>query len=599
MPKGKNVPIDYTSREFDSIKEDLLDHAKRYYPDNYKDFSEASFGSMVLDSVSYIGDVLSFYLDYNVNESFLDTAIEFENVRKHAKALGYNYAGAPSTYGVVDLYILVPSNGEGTAPDVTYLPTIKRGTTLAAQNGSQFVITEDVDFNNTKSDYVAARFNPDTGATTFFAVRSAGQVQSGQYFISNANLMNGSFERYKKVRVGSPNISEIFEVYDSEGNRYYETTNLSQEVVFMETTNKNAAADGVRSILKPFVVARRFVVEQDDTGTYLQFGFGTDNSDEHGLIDPSKIALKMHGKKHISNASFDPTKLLSTNKLGLAPSNTVLTIVYRSNGAGGPNVGANTIDTFITKDLQFTNVSTLNQATLTTVRDSLEVTNPEALVSTSPITSTTELKIRAKAHYATQNRAVTKQDYESVVYNMPNKFGSVKRANIVNDPSATNRRLALYVVSEDNNRILAKANTATKNNLKNWLSQYKSMNDIIDIKDAIIANFGIQFNITADPRANKNSVLLECKQAIADYFEDPLYIGEPVYITKIYEILNKIDNVSDVKRVRITSKTDEGYESTGNEVELNLSRDGSFIKVPNDVIMELRYPDRDIVGMVR
>ena len=599
MPKGKNVPIDYTSREFDSIKEDLLDHARRYYPESYQDFSAASFGSMVLDSVSYIGDILSFYLDYSVNESFLETAIEFENVRKHARSLGYSYAGAPSTYGFVDFYVLVPSNSEGTAPDTAYLPTLKRGLTLSAQNGSQFVLTEDVNFNTAKADFVAARFDPDTGATTFFAIRTAGQVQSGQYFISNANLTSETFERYKRVRVGGPEISEIYEVYDSEGNRYYETTNLSQEVVFMETTNKDAAADGVRSILKPFVVTRRFVVEQDDTGTYLQFGFGKENSDEHGLIDPSKIALKMHGKKHISNTSFDPTKLLSTNKLGLAPSNTILTIIYRSSGYGGPNVGANTITNFVTKDLNFANLSTLNTATLNTVRDSLEVSNPEPLVSTSPITSTTELKARAKGHYATQNRAVTKQDYESVVYNMPNKFGAIKRANIINDPSATNRRLALYVVSQDNNGILAKSNTATKNNLKNWLSQYKSMNDIIDIKDAIIANFGIEFSITADPRANKNAVLLECKQAISDYFEDPLYIREPIYITKIYELLNKIDNVSDVKRVNISSKTDEGYENSSAEVEINISRDGSYIKVPSDVIMELRYPDRDIVGTVR
>ena len=101
MPKNKNVNIKYTSREFATIKQDLIDHAERYYPESYKDFSQASFGSMVLDSVAYVGDVLSYYLDYNVNESFLDTAIEFDNIRKHARSLGYNYNGIPSSFGTL------------------------------------------------------------------------------------------------------------------------------------------------------------------------------------------------------------------------------------------------------------------------------------------------------------------------------------------------------------------------------------------------------------------------------------------------------------------------------------------------------------------
>ena len=88
MPKNKNTIIKYTSRDFESIKEDLVDHAKRYYSDTYRDFTDASFGSMILDTVAYTGDVLSYYLDYHVNESFLDTSLEFDNVRKHARALG-------------------------------------------------------------------------------------------------------------------------------------------------------------------------------------------------------------------------------------------------------------------------------------------------------------------------------------------------------------------------------------------------------------------------------------------------------------------------------------------------------------------------------
>ena len=243
MPKNKNVAVKYTSRDFESIKEDLVEYAKRYYPDGYRDFSAASFGSLVLDTVAYTGDILSYYLDYHVNESFLDTSLEFDNIRKHARAFGYKFAGAPSSFGTVSLFMLCPANTDGTAPDRTYLPVLKAGASFTTSEGGNFILTEDVDFADISSDIVAARFNSTTGATTYFAVRNYGQVQSGVLNIATVDLNNSAFERFKKVRVGGPNISQILSVYDSSGNRYYEVENLSQEVVFVETTNQNAASD--------------------------------------------------------------------------------------------------------------------------------------------------------------------------------------------------------------------------------------------------------------------------------------------------------------------------------------------------------------------
>ena len=340
MPKRKNIKIDYTAREFDTIKEKLLDHAKRYYPDNYKDFSSPSFGSMILDSVAYVGDVLSYYLDYSANESFLDTSIEYDNIQRHAKSLGYNHKGVPSSYGLVSLYIIVPSNTDGTAPDTNYLPILKRGTSFSSFNGGNFVLTENVDFSAPKTETVAARFDASTGATTFFAVRVYGQVQSGLIQTAKSDLRNQTFERFKRVRVGGPQVTEIMSVVDSEGNIYYEVENLSQEVIFVETTNKEANSQGVRSIIKPFAVSRRFTVERDEIGTYLQFGFGSDEEEVNGLVDPSRVALKMHGRNYISTENFDPSKLLQTNKLGVSPSNTIIRITYRINEFNKINVGS-------------------------------------------------------------------------------------------------------------------------------------------------------------------------------------------------------------------------------------------------------------------
>lgn len=598
MPKSKNININYTSREFASIKQDLVDYAKRYYPESYKDFTDASFGSMILDSVAYVGDVLSYYVDYSVNESFLDTAIEFDNVRKHARALGYNYTGIPSSYGVITAYILCPANAEGTAPDLTFLPTLKRGSVFSTGNGVNFALTEDIVFNDAKNEFVAARFNETTGATTFFAVKANGMIQSGLIFSTEVEV-ESVFERFKRIRIGDSTISEVQSVFDSEGNQYYEVDNLAQEVIFIETTNQNAIADGVRSIIKPFVATRRFVTQRDDEGTYIQFGFGSEGEDATGLTDPSKIALNLHGKRTISENSFDPTKLISTNKLGISPSNTTLTIAYRSNDQVGSSVGVNSVSIVSQSELVFDVDADLDQDKKNTVSNSLEITNELPITSVNADITLEELKQRAIASYSAQNRAVSKQDYESLVYNMPAKFGAIKRANIVNDPSSTNRRLSLYVVSEDSQGKLAATNSVTKNNLKNWLTSYKMLNDVVDIMDVKVINFSVDFVAQIDKRFDTDSVLAECIEDLKTYFKEVSYVGEPIYITRIYQRLNDIDGVTSVKDVVLENLTGGNYSSSVLNFRDALSRDGTFIKMPQNAIAELKYPDLDIKGTVK
>jgi hypothetical protein len=599
MPNKKNVNIKYTSRDFESIKQDLIDHAKRYYPDNYRDFTTPSFGSMVFDAVAYVGDVLSYYVDYSVNESFLDTSIEFDNIRKHARSLGYNFYGTPSSYGVVSLFVLCPSNADGTAPDTTYLPIIKKGTSFSGIAGGNYVLTEDVNFNAAKNEFVAARFNDTTGATTHFAVKVHGQVQSGIFEITEINLNNTAFEKFKKVKVGDSNITEVFSVVDSSGNKYYEVDNLAQEVVFVETTNKDAFASGVRSILKPFVATRRFTLEQDDTGTYLQFGFGSEDEDAVGITDPSKIAIKMHGKKQITNNSFDPTKLLSTNKFGISPYNTILKVIYRTNDPNSINAPALSIKDVVFVDYLFNNLDTLNTTKVEAVKRSLEVSNEQPITGFNSDLTNEELKVRAKSHYATQNRAVTKQDYESIVYQMPPKFGSIKRANIINDPSSSNRKISIYVVSEDDDKKLAKCDEITKNNIKNWISRYIPINDSVELKDAFIVNFSIDFNLVYDRTYDPNTVLFACQSKIEEYLKTSLYIGEPLYLSTFYNILNKLTGVTDVKKITIKNKSGGVYSSNSLNFDKILSKDGTYLKVPKNVILELKYPAIDIKGTVR
>ena len=600
MPKLTNkVPIKYTSRDFESIKGDLKQFARRYYPDTFKDFSEASFGALVLDSVAYVGDVLSYYLDYHVNESFMDTAIEYNNIRKHARSLGYKYAGTANSYGTVAMYVIVPANSDGSAPQTAYIPTVNRGTTFNSSTGGSFMLTEDVRFADPKNEIVAARFNSTTGQTSYFAIRAFGQVVSGQYQRAEADLSSSIFERFKKIRIGDNLITEIISVFDDSGNEYYEVENLAQEVIFKETTNRNASSDGIPSILKPFVASRRFVMEQDDTGTYIQFGFGSETDEDVSLADPSKVVLKMNGRAHITDKSFDPANLLGTNKFGVSPDGSILTITYKINDSTNINAPIGAISVVASRDISFDDETSLSVNSMNEVVESLEVYNEETITGDSVEITGEELKTRAKAFYATQNRAVTKQDYESLVYNMPAKFGFVKRVKIVNDPSATNKRIAMYIMSEDQDGMLVAANSTLKNNLKTWLSNYKGMNDIIDVFDAKVVNFGIDFTILSEHTKDTRDVMFLAIEEIKDYFNETAYIGEPIYLSNVYDILNKTSGVVDVKKVSIFPKTGDNYSSDTFDFDLMMSKDGTYLKAPRNVVFELKYPNLDIKGVVK
>ena len=177
---SRKTPIKYTSREFDSIKRDLIEHARRYYPETFRDFNEASFGSLVLDSVAYIGDILSYYLDYQANETFLDTAIEYDNVLRLGEQVGYKQPLKSNSFGIVTLYILTPIDAAGIGPDSNYLPKLARGSRFSSKSGEIYTLIDDIDFANENNEIVVARADSDTGTPTFYAIKTTGQIISGE-----------------------------------------------------------------------------------------------------------------------------------------------------------------------------------------------------------------------------------------------------------------------------------------------------------------------------------------------------------------------------------------------------------------------------------
>jgi hypothetical protein len=598
MPQdpNKKIPINYTNREFEGIRKELEQIAERFYPDSFQDFSEASFGSIVLDSVAYVSDQLSFYLDYNVNEMFLDTSFQRSNIVRHGRILGYKDPGRPSTYGVVSLYILVPASTVGLGPDTQYLPILKRGSRFTSQSGLNFVLTENVDFSDSKNQVVVATVDGTTGAPTFFAVKAFGNVVSG--FFKRELITVGDFERFKLIELQSDNVSEIVSITDSEGNEYFEVENLSQDIVYQEIPNNNFKNENAPSIMKPLLVSRKFISFTERSRTFIQFGSGNPN-ESNVVADPQKVAMNIFGKSYVTDTTFDPTKLTKNENFGIVPTNTTLEVIYRVTNPTNSNIAVANLNSVSSPIFQFDNRPDLLSSKVNNVISSLEVSNEKPITGDVTRPSSGEIKRRIFDSFATQNRAVTQIDYENLAYRMPAKFGSIKRCSVQRDPDSQKRNLNMYVVSEDSFGKLILSSDAIKKNLKVWLNQHRMINDTIDIIDPFIINLGVNFVVSAREGVNKFDLNQRCVALLGNKFGSPFYIGEDVNISEMYRELGKVPGVHEVISVKMVNKTGTNYSGNTININDNTSPDGTKLIIPKNAVVEIKYPDTDIKGQVR
>jgi hypothetical protein len=596
---GKKIPINYTARDFQSIKSELVSLAKKYYPNNFKDFSEVGFGSMVMDNVAYVGDVLSFYLDYQANETFFDSAIEFKNVLKLAKQMGYKLRENPSSQGIATFFISIPADSVGLGPDDSYVPVLKSGTVLNTESGASFTLMEDVVFSSPLNDVVVGEVDSETGVPTSFIIRAYGRVVSGAE--REVSVTVSGYTKFLRIPLEVSNVAEILSVIDEQGNEYYEVDYLSQDTVYRAVVNRSDTNKYAPSILKPYNVPRRYVVDREDGKVILQFGSGRDASGNisDSITEPTKKVLKLHGKEYFSDESFDPTNIVESDVFGIVPENTRLLIRVRTNAVNDVNAGVDTLTKITNPKFEFKDLTTLNKTLLTNVISSIESTNEEPILGDISLPSVDEFKIRVMNSYASQNRAVTKQDYEALCYKMPPMFGMLKRVRAERDSDSFKRNINLHVISEDEYGKLIQSNSAIKENLKTWLNKNRMINDTIDILDADIVNFGIEFEVVAELTEDKREVLSNAIFEVKQEFSRLRDIGEPLFITDIYKALKKAKGVLDVTEVKVACKNGGLYSDIFIDVPQATSPDGRYVEIPNNSIFEIKYPDNDIKGSIK
>lgn len=623
-----NQDIKYYGRDFNSLKQGLIEFTKAYYPETYTDFNEASPGSLFIDLAAYVGDVLGYYIDVNFKESLLVHAQERRNLLNIAASLGYKPKLSIPAQVELDLYQLMPATGSGTSsgPDTSYGLKIEAGMQVrATAQNIIFVSQNTIDFkiNNAFEpvEYSVYSIDNITGNPTYYLAKKSVKAISADLQTTTIDI--GSRERFTKVFLpNNPDnpIIGILDVTDSDGNLWYEVPYLAQDTIFeqVENTSYNDPEAATYSNEVPYLlrlkkVPRRFITRVMEDGLEMQFGAGTSNDpDEELLATPEQIGLTTPTGKADTDASLDPSNPIITSAYGIAPSNTTLTIRFYTGGGTKSNVPSNSITELVSVD---TSKSTLPLGTPTlnnTVRQSLVVNNSVAAGGGRNEETIEEIRQNALAQFSSQNRAVTREDYIVRCYSMPSIYGSIAKAFIqpdeqnnvgtaeVNDTVRNPLALNLYVLGYNNSKQCAPLNMAIKSNLMSYLDRHRMLTDSINIRDAYIINIGVAFDIIPLPSYNSNEVLARCIERMKMHFDiDRWQISQPIIHSEIQLALLAVKGVQSVTHLEIQNINNsvDGYSNVYYDIP-GATMNGITYPSLDPAIFEVKYPDRDIQGRI-
>ncbi len=607
-----NRDIKYINKDFNEFRSQLLNFAQTYFPTTYTDFTPSSPGVMFMEMASYVGDVLSFYIDNQIQENFLQYARQSNNLYELAYMFGYK----PKVTGLatvdIDFYQLVPAKtvGPDIVPDYDYALYVNANTQVSSRTSTtRFIIEDPIDFT------ISSSLDPTTvsvaqvagGNPTYYLLKKTRKSTSGT--INSINFSFGSPVEFATVSINGANIAGIIDIVDSDGNTWYEVDYLAQELVFdgIKNTNINDPnnyqdSDDTPYILQTKQVQRRFTTRFiNPTTLQLQFGSGNpSDTDENVLPNPSNVGLGLPFEKNKLTTAYSPTNFIFTNTYGIAPSNTTLTVRYLTGGGVESNVNANDLTILNTSTVRFLK-NNLNSTTAQYIFNSVASNNEAAASGGQDGDSIEEIRQNTISNFSTQLRNVTADDYLVRALSMSPRYGTVAKA-YTEKPKAddANTTLDLYVLSYNSNGNLTTASSTLKNNLKTYINQYRMIGDTISIKDAFIINIACDFEIITLPNYNSNEVIFRCISSLQTYFNiNNWQINQPIVLRDITILLDNIEGVQTINKVNITNKagTTSGYSQYAYDIA-GATQKGIIYPSLDPSIFELKYPNTDIKGRV-
>ncbi len=643
--------VNYLNRDFTSLRQQLIDFTKQYYPQSYKDFSESSPGQIFIDQAAYVGDVLSYYTDQQFFESYIQFAQDRRNIINSAKYLGYKPKVSSASSSEVDVFQLLPSirtKDNEYFPDERYCLILQPFTQLSSTPGVNFIIEESIDFSqDTKFSprEITVYSRDNTGAPQFYLIKKTAKAYSGT--VVNKQVSVTDQVPFYSITLDETNVLKVISVVDSNNNNYYEVDYLAQDTIPIEVDNvplNNQTLSPYRSetpkILKYLRTEKRFVTVVDENNqTTLQFGANTENFENTIVIpNPTNVGVALSNLKNL-NISLDNTNALKEKSYGVSPSNTTLNITYIIGGGLNSNVNSGEINKIL-------GVSYLNDATaltdsevilLNTIKNSLRVNNLESATGGDDAESDEEIRQNAMLNFSTQNRMVTEDDFLLRIYALPPQLGNIAKAfvqsnltrevqysglinGILNTENNSTVNLTplnpldrkkflqsnspftnnLYLLGYDANKNLTQVNPATLQNLTTYIQNYKILTDKINIIDGYIVNIGVEFKITVFKGFNKSEVLNNCIQSVKSFFDiDKWSFNQPINLSQInFEIMQNegVQSVSDIVIKNLTID-DGNYSSVA--YNISIATQNNIVYPPKDpAVFEVKFPDSDIKGLV-
>jgi hypothetical protein len=625
-----NRNIEYINRDFSSMRNTLINFSKTYFPTTTTDFSPASPGMLFIEMASYVGDVMAFYTDNQVQENFIQYAKQLDNLYDLAYMSGYKPSVSSAASTDLNLFQTVPAIYDSVlgqnVPDFRYALIVEENTSITGVSQASFLIQNRVDFSQSSSlDPTEISVYEITGdQPTSFLLTKTTQVISANIGVATIDV--GSPTQYFTSDISLTNPLGILDIKDSDGYTWTEVDYLAQETVFETIRNTNPFPNDpntqndsseVGDLLRLKKVPRRFVsrfVKNNSQGSgsavlQLQFGAGSVNDyDEEIIPNPNNVGVGLPYTQNRLTTAYSPNNFMFGNTYGVAPSNTTLTVRYLTGGGVGSNVPANTL-TIInnTSNVLFT-TDNLNPTLAQSTFDSLAINNPNPATGGGNGDTAEDIKINSLASYASQLRSVTQEDYLVRALSLPSQYGSIAKAYIESQkienlslgekPSI----LDLYILAYNNTSKFVNATRALKLNLSTYLSQYRIINDSIRIKDAFIINIGVNFEIVVLPNFNSNQVLSACISELISYFNvDNMQINQPILINELYTLLTcgVVPGVQNVKNISFVNKVGEslGYSQYAYDIS-GATSNGVVYPSQDPSIFEVKFPNTDIKGRV-
>lgn len=596
--------IDYNARNFADLRDQLVNFIKQYYPEVFSDFNDASVGMMLLELNAAVGDMLSYQSDRMFNETQINYAQERSSLLELARTFGLNVPGKRPSITIVDWTVTVPVNGKSF--DVSYAPKILKGS-QATGAGKIFELMEDCDFSSPfTTGGIPNRLvipNIDTnGEIQNYNLVKREIVLNGFTKIYKQVLTIKDYKPFNQIILPDDNVISIENIITKEGTNFttdptsndfaqfdlnwYEVPALAQAEIY--TTDDTTLSDNSSIVPGKWInTPRRFIKEYTDNG-FCKITFGG------GQADVSSLNDFVGCRGQIDKIG----EIINNNSLGeIPPVSNTLFIKYRVGGGESSNIGPNVLTTpgvvnFIVNG-DDTNINTQ-------IRQSLTINNPIPAMGGLGQPSIQEIRNLVRYNFSAQQRCVTIKDYQSRVKLMPGKFGVPFRTGVWEEKNKINVSI---LALDENSKLTTKATSTLKENIAEYLADYRMVNDYVTIKNGQVINLGFEVDLYVDKNIPRGEIITDTINEITSYMDINKWdMGDNIYLSDLIETINNVAGVLNVTDLRVYNKVNENGKYSFNEIaqpyiddatrQVNISRYTLF-GIPNGMF-EVKYPNKDI-----